>query len=176
MWHTILSELAQQDVPIEATELTLLNQAPRIFVYGGGRSGLALRGLAMRLMQLGKTAYVVGETTTPAIQAGDLLLVASASGTTTGTVNIATTAHQVGAQLWLLSTTNDSPLAKLADVVTILPGKSKDRVGSEQASIQPMGSLFEQSVWLFGDALTLAYMDFAGISEAEMRKRHANLE
>lgn len=37
----------------------------RIFVYGMGRSGLMLKAFAMRLMQLGFIAYVVGETTTP---------------------------------------------------------------------------------------------------------------
>ncbi|USS91330.1 hypothetical protein [Fructilactobacillus carniphilus] len=78
--------------------------------------------------------------------------------------------------VWLLTTTDQSPLADLAQQVTLLPGKSKDLVGEEQASVQPMGSLFEQSVWLFGDALTLAYMQFAGVSEPDMRKRHANLE
>ncbi|USS89886.1 6-phospho-3-hexuloisomerase [Fructilactobacillus cliffordii] len=176
MWQTILAELGRQDVTITNAELEQLQRAPRIFVYGGGRSGLALRGLAMRLMQLGKTAYVVGETTTPAIQTGDLLLVASASGTTTGTVNIAKAARQADADVWLLTTTDESPLADLAQQVTLLPGKSKDLVGEEQASVQPMGSLFEQSVWLFGDALTLDYMQFAGVSEADMRKRHANLE
>ncbi|USS87752.1 SIS domain-containing protein [Fructilactobacillus hinvesii] len=176
MWQTIIAELAHQDVAIEPAELEQLHQAPRIFVYGGGRSGLALRGLAMRLMQLGKMAYVVGETTTPAIQSGDLLIVASASGTTIGTVNIAKAAQQAGANVWLLTTTDVSPLADLAQQVTLLPGKSKNLVGEEQASVQPMGSLFEQSVWLFGDALTLAYMQFAGITEAEMRNRHANLE
>ncbi|USS91331.1 SIS domain-containing protein [Fructilactobacillus carniphilus] len=103
MWQTILAELGRQDVTITKAELERLQQALRIFVYGGGRSGLALRGLAMRLMQLGKTAYVVGETTTPAIQAGDLLLVASASGTTTGTVNIAKAARQADADVWLLT-------------------------------------------------------------------------
>ena len=40
----------------------------RIFVYGTGRSGLMLKALAMRLMQIGLDAYVVGETTTPSVE------------------------------------------------------------------------------------------------------------
>ncbi|AEN98802.1 hypothetical protein LSA_03500 [Fructilactobacillus sanfranciscensis TMW 1.1304] len=39
-----------------------------------------------------------------------------------------------------------------------------------------MESLFEQSVWLFGDAVTLAYMQANGITEQFMKDRHANLE
>ena len=36
----------------------------------------------MRLMQMGYISYVVGETITPALKEGDLLIVASASGET----------------------------------------------------------------------------------------------
>ena len=39
---------------------------------------------AMRLMHLGLTVHVVGETTAPAIRSNDLLLAASGSGTTAG--------------------------------------------------------------------------------------------
>src|ERR1700738_269625 len=59
-----------------------LRKANRIFVVGAGRSGLALRAAAMRLMHLGLNVFVTGETITPAIQKGDLLLAASGSGTT----------------------------------------------------------------------------------------------
>ena len=52
----------------------------RIIVCGTGRSGLMLKSFAMRLMQIGYISYVVGETITPAIKEGDLLIVASASG------------------------------------------------------------------------------------------------
>ena len=57
-----------------------LLQAPRIFVVGEGRSGLMGRAFAMRLMHLGATSYVVGETITPAIQEHDVLVAISGSG------------------------------------------------------------------------------------------------
>ncbi|MDG9688474.1 SIS domain-containing protein, partial [Streptomyces sp. DH18] len=59
-----------------------IDEHKRIFVYGTGRSGLMLKALAMRLMQIGYQSYVVGETTTPSIEKGDLLIVSSASGET----------------------------------------------------------------------------------------------
>ena len=56
-----------------------INSHDRIFVYGTGRSGLMLKAFAMRLMQIGLSSFVVGETTTPSVQKGDLLIIASAS-------------------------------------------------------------------------------------------------
>jgi 6-phospho-3-hexuloisomerase len=54
--------------------LNVLYRAERIFLAGSGRSGLAVRAFANRLTQLGKVAYMVGDVTTPSIQAGDVLL------------------------------------------------------------------------------------------------------
>ena len=51
-----------------------------IFVTGAGRSGLAAKAFAMRLMHLGLSAYVVGETISPAIYADDCIGAISGSG------------------------------------------------------------------------------------------------
>lgn len=51
----------------------------------------------MRLMHLGLTVHIVGETTTPAIGPGDVLLVASGSGTTGGIIRGADSALGAGA-------------------------------------------------------------------------------
>ena len=45
----------------------------RIFLAGAGRSLLMVKCFAMRLIQFGLTAFVVGETTTPSITADDLV-------------------------------------------------------------------------------------------------------
>ncbi len=58
----------------------LLN-AKRIYVVGAGRSGLVAKAFAMRLMHLGLSAYVVGETITPALNRGDVMVIFSGSGT-----------------------------------------------------------------------------------------------
>ena len=57
-----------------------IKKANRIYVAGAGRSLLMIRGFAMRLMHMGFVSYVVGETVTPAIAPGDLLIIASGSG------------------------------------------------------------------------------------------------
>ena len=99
---TIYAELAVTGAAISAAngdELNLaaetLHDARRIFTLGAGRSGIALNMTAMRLMHLGLTVHVVGEATAPAIETGDVLLVASGSGSTTGIVSAARTAHEV---------------------------------------------------------------------------------
>lgn len=60
----------------------LLQRSGKIFVAGAGRSGLMGRAFAMRLMHVGRSAYVVGETVTPGIEAGDVLVLGSGSGET----------------------------------------------------------------------------------------------
>jgi len=76
---------------LEKTEelLEALTQAKRVFVAGAGRSGLMVRSFAQRLMQIGIDTYVVGETTTPEIHDGDLILIGSGSGRTGGPVSYA---------------------------------------------------------------------------------------
>lgn len=46
----------------------LIKKDKRIFILGAGRSGLMAKGFAMRLMHIGYTVFVIGETITPAIQ------------------------------------------------------------------------------------------------------------
>lgn len=53
--------------------------ARRIFISGDGRSGLMGKAIAMRLMHGGYEVYVVGETITPSIGKGDVLLLVSGS-------------------------------------------------------------------------------------------------
>lgn len=169
----VVRSLADGD--IRAGILEEVESANRIFVLGAGRSGLALRMTAMRLMHLGLAAHVVGDTTTPAIGRGDLLIAASGSGTTAGIVRSATTAHRVGAHIMALSTTDSSPLADVADRLLVIPAAAKlDRSGT--ASAQYAGSLFEQAVMLVGDALFHALWQRSGASAEALWPRHANLE
>ncbi|HXH33800.1 MAG TPA: 6-phospho-3-hexuloisomerase [Plantibacter sp.] len=166
--------LAADPVPFAAA-LDRVRAAERVFVLGAGRSGLALRMTAMRLMHLGLTVHVVGETTAPAITRGDVLLVASGSGTTTGIVRAATTAVSVGAGVVAITTDGDSPLAQLATATIVIPAAQKTDHGGT-VSQQYSGSLFEQALMLFGDALFHALWQSTGVSAEELWPRHANLE
>lgn len=149
--------------------------AHRVFVHGAGRSGLALRMVAMRLMHLGLTVHVVGEATAPAVGEGDLVILASGSGTTPGIVRAGETATRAGASVATLTTDVDSPLAALSAVTVVVPAAHKtDR--SATASRQYAGSLFEQGVLLVGDALFHALWQRSGRTADELWPRHANIE
>lgn len=155
-----------------------IEQAEQIIVAGAGRSGLMARAFCLRLVHLGFRAYVAGETVTPAIGQRDLLLVASGSGITGSLMVMAEEAkQQVGAQLAHVTIDEDSPIARLADTVLIIPAPSpKVRRQLAYVSIQPMGSLFEQSLLLILDALILLIMKRKGVLPSTMFGRHANLE
>ena len=149
--------------------------AHRVFTVGTGRSGLALQMLCMRLMHLGIDAHVVGETTTPAIVEGDVLVAASGSGGTTRVVNAAKTAVKQGAQVVAITTAPDSDLAgQAADVLRVAAADKQDFEGD--ASQQYAGSLFEQAVLILGDALFHGLWQTAGDSAQELWRNHANLE
>ena len=169
---------AVDDDAVEAL-VTEIEQAQAIFVAGAGRSGLAVRAFAMRLMHMGRHVYVVSETTTPNITEADLLLVGSGSGATESLVAIATRARQrFNARVALVTIFPESPIGQLAHVVvTIAAPTSKGPAGAQTpTSIQPMGSLFEQSLLLLLDIVILRLMDRAGQDSATMFTRHANLE
>jgi 6-phospho-3-hexuloisomerase len=130
---------------------------------------------AMRLMHLGLVVHVAGEVTTPAIGPGDLLLVASGSGTTAGPVHAAEVAVKAGAQVLALTASPGSNLATLAQGVVVIPAAAKqNRRGA--ISEQYAGALFEQSTLLIMDAMFQAMWRESGASAEELWKRHANLE
>jgi 6-phospho-3-hexuloisomerase len=155
----------------------LILRAGKIFVAGAGRSGLMARAFAMRLMHMGLTAYVVGETVTPNIESGDLLIIGSGSGETAGLVSIAAKAKSIGSTLALVSVFPESSIGKQADVVIKIPAPTpKVKTGTDFTSIQPMGSLFEQSLLVVLDAIILGLMEKRGKKTDVMFNRHANLE
>ncbi|MGI4805817.1 MAG: 6-phospho-3-hexuloisomerase [Janthinobacterium lividum] len=158
-----------------AAILPFITQAERIFVIGAGRSGLSLRSAAMRLMHLGLTVFVAGETTTPAIKKGDLLIAASGSGTTSSIVTAAKKAVDAGVQVIAFSTTDQSPLAELAIKLVIVPAQQKQDHGGT-VSKQYAGSLFEQFILLMTDAIFQTLWKLDGTPAEELWKRHANLE
>lgn len=150
-------------------------RADRVFTLGAGRSGIALNMTAMRLMHLGIAVHVVGETTAPAIGPGDLLLVASGSGTTEGVVRAARTAQEVGASIVAMTTVADSTIDALATVTIVVPAAQKlDR--DSVSSAQYAGTLFEQTVVILGDALFHALWKASEQSSDDLWPRHSNLE
>ena len=155
----------------------LIVKSKKILLAGAGRSGFAVKAFAMRLMHLGFDAHVVGETVTPNLDDNDLLLIGSGSGETASLVSMAEKARKIGASLALVSIFPDSSIGRLADVAVRIPAPSPKVNGTaEWTSIQPMGTLFEQSLFIFLDILILMLMEMQAKDSAIMFQRHANIE
>lgn len=175
----VIREIADTAARISPDRLrqavSMLENADRVFVAGAGRSGLVLRMAAMRLMHLGLVVHVAGDTTTPAIRKGDLLLVASGSGSTSGIVKAAETAAKAGARIVAFTANPGSALAGLADAVVLLPAQQKTDHGSG-VSRQYSGSLFEQVLFVATEAVFQTLWDNADVPAEQLWLRHANLE
>jgi 6-phospho-3-hexuloisomerase len=151
-------------------------ESDKVFLAGAGRSGLMAKAFAMRLMHLGIEAYVVGESITPNLTENDMLIIGSGSGETKGLLSMAKKAKSLQASVALVTIFPESTIGQLADITVKLPGSPKDKSTSNYSTIQPMGSLFEQTLLLFFDAVILRLMEKKGYDSTTMFGRHANLE
>uniref|UniRef100_UPI00403FC0E2 6-phospho-3-hexuloisomerase n=1 Tax=Candidatus Enterococcus willemsii TaxID=1857215 RepID=UPI00403FC0E2 len=158
---------------IEAA-LPFFKKEKRIFITGAGRSGFQAKGFAMRLMHIGYQDYVMGETITPSIQKGDTWVAISGSGTTKGILADTETARDLGLDVIVLTSDASSPLAKLADRVIIIPGATKTGAGLK--SIQLLSTLFDQTVHITLDILTLKLAQRDETSNADALQEHVNVE
>lgn len=146
-----------------------LEESKTIFVVGIGRSGLAGRAFAMRLMHLGYTAFVFGETITPRIGKGDLLVAISGSGETGYVVAIAKKAKELGAKVIAVTSSQNSTLSRLSDLAIQL----KSKFGREFANIAPLGTIFELTSMVFFDSLIAEIMERKRLKEEDLAKRHS---
>jgi 6-phospho-3-hexuloisomerase len=157
----------------------------KIFVVGAGRSGLVAKSFALRLMHLGFSVYIMGETIIPRMRKGDVLVALSGSGRTRSVISVAEAAKSVGAIVVSITTFMDSPLAKLGDVVVLIPGRTKlakeddylvRQVIGLHEPLTPLGTLFEDLAMIFLDGVVVELMDKLGVTEEELKERHANVE
>ncbi|SFB20343.1 MULTISPECIES: 6-phospho-3-hexuloisomerase [unclassified Bacillus (in: firmicutes)] len=153
-----------------------LLKAKRIFVSGEGRSGLMAKAFAMRLMHLGANSFVVGETTTPSLETGDTVVLISGSGKTKSVVWTAEVARGLGCEVIALTTNLESPLALESGSVVHVPAATKYRRENEKASVQPLGSLFDQSIHMILDYVCLEYAQKQKLEHEAVFQKHSNLE
>ncbi len=143
--------------------------AKHVFVYGVGRSGLAARAFAMRLVQLGIDCYFIGETITPVVREGDAVLIVSNTGATTSANQVANIARRVGATVISVTGIRGSKLAHASNIVLLLQTNG----GPQQARLAPLGTLFEDACLILLDGIVAQVMERLEQTEADMRARHA---
>ncbi|MGA9086316.1 MAG: 6-phospho-3-hexuloisomerase [Methanoregula sp.] len=182
--RAIAASLSDTDVDRFIAEIL---HARRIYVMGAGRSGLVAKGFAMRLMHLGLPSYVVGETITPALQKGDLIVIFSGSGKTKTIADLAETGKDIGAHISLITSNADSRIGKIADcrVIIELQRDATDDDAAEfeirqmlgdHKSFAPLGTLFETASMIFSDAVISRLMEITKTDESALKDRHANIE
>lgn len=175
-------EISEIESKINPAQIEMFMQdimdAKKIYVCGAGRSLLMLRCFAMRLMHIGFDAYVVGDTTTPAFEEGDLLIVGSASGETSNLISIAQRAKGYGGKIAVCSIFDDSTLGKLADSFIRIPAYTDKKPENEdnKKNILPGGSMFEISMEVLFDSMIIPLGERKSIATNKYFSRHANLE
>ena len=156
--------------------IRLIKSARKVFLIGVGRVLLSLQAIAKRYNHLGIPCVVVGEITEPAITRDDVLIVGSGSGGSIFPKAIAEKAKGMGVTIIHIGSIPQNPLSGVADMFVRLPAKSKQELPGEVASSQPMTSLFEQSLLLFGDITAGMMIEQDGIELHSLWQYHANLE
>ena len=90
--------------------IQLIDQASRVFVTGAGRSGMVSQFFAMRLMHANVSVHLLGNTLTPSIKKGDLLILLSGSGETETMISLAKRAKKLGVGIIVISSKTRSSL------------------------------------------------------------------
>ena len=180
-YKTILNELQKATLSIDERDFNkfaeILVNSWHIYVTGKGRSGLAALAFANRLLHLGFSVSIIGEITSPHTSANDCLIVVSGSGETETLISVVKKAHEQNLTVVLLTMNKKSKMSQMSDLVINIPGASpKVSKEVEVQSIQPMGSLFEQTTFLLLDAFVLEMMKKLNIEEDAMYANHADIE
>lgn len=146
--------------------------AQRIFVAGFGRAGNVVRILGMNCAQMGKIVFSVGDNNTPAIKAGDLLIIGSRSGSTKTMQIICTQAKEHGATIALISSDAASPIGKMAALNVVIP-----RIAVEaELPLLTKGLTYYQAAFILGDYMEEIIMRRLGLTYEDVMANHNNLE
>ncbi|KAF0143652.1 MAG: sugar phosphate isomerase [Nitrospirae bacterium] len=165
--QSVLAEINENEIN---EMLFQMLSAKRIFFLGLGRSSLVLKCFAMRLSHMKLPVWVVGETTVPSANKGDVLVVSSASGETESTLSVTRRAHKEGVKVLLFSATRESSISQLASTMVYIPAKDFTN------NLYDHGTLFEDTVFMLCESFVLLLMEKIHITYETMLSNHANLE
>ncbi|MGO1539403.1 MAG: SIS domain-containing protein [Leucobacter sp.] len=176
---TALEEVsaALQSIPAATLDeiANLITNSGVVASYAGGREGLAMKGLTMRLFHAGVDAHSVGEMTCPAVGRGDLLVLSCGPGNISTVAALAGVARSAGAKILYFTAEPDVPPADLADVIVRIDAQTMARDTGSPA-VLPMGSSYEVALFLVADLITNRVRTLRAESPEQMRSRHTNLE
>lgn len=153
-----------------------LISARKVFAVGVGRVMIMIQAFVKRLNHLGIEAYYVGEINEPAITQDDVLIVASGSGESVVPVAIEKVATKYHPTIIYIGSNLASTAAGMSDLQLRIPCRTKLNLSDELDSVQPMSSLFEQSLLLTLDTLAFMIVEKKDLVMKDLWQEHANLE
>lgn len=148
----------------------------RIFLIGTGRVFMSVQAFCKRLAHLGFSAHCVGDITEPPLLPGNLLIVASGSGESIVPVAISKKAKELGAKVVHIGSNSEGNVKQYCDYMVRVPVKTRLNKPDEVKSEQIMTSLFEQTVLILGDILSLIIMEEKKLDANNLWRNHANIE
>lgn len=179
-FKVIMSELEQtlsqiDEAVVDHLTDSILN-ANRVVVVGVGRVMLSMKAWVKRLKHFDVDINYFGSETEGAVKSNDLVIVASSSGESLIPKMIGAKAKELNVDVYYIGCTKGSSVDKVAKHHLLLPGKTKYKHPEEFQSVQPMSTLFEQQLYLLGDCVALKIMKKKNLDEANVKRKHANLE
>ena len=145
-----------------------IDQTNNVFVAALGRSRLNIMAFATRLMQMGISAHVVGDNSTPSIHRGDLFIIGSSSGKTSSLVEFAKKAKAVNAEIVLFTEAETSPIGDLSSLVY--------RMEADESRLpDQLGWYSEYGINLCYECIVMYLMKKRGLSREKMESELANL-
>tara|TARA_A100001015_G_scaffold284043_1_gene350003 strand:- start:131 stop:730 length:600 start_codon:yes stop_codon:yes gene_type:complete len=161
--------------------------AERIFLVAIGRVNLSLQCFGKRLSHFGFKIELVGSLTEKPATKKDLLIVASGSGESLIPLHITKKAKKIGCKILHITSAKKSSIRKLANYVVELNAPTKttkfntkdslsDSASKTKSSIQPMSTLFDQALHIYGDIVSVQIIEKLNLNKINLWKNHANLE
>ena len=189
--NLIISEINDtlSAVPDKQT-MILINQiiaAEKIFLVAIGRVNLSLQCFGKRLSHLGFKIELVGSLTEKPATKNDLLIVASGSGESIVPLHITKKAQKIGCKILHITSSKKSSIRKLANYIVEFKAPTKkdiqkikqnltDSASKTNISIQPMSTLFDQALHIYGDIVSVLIIEKLRFNKDNLWKSHANLE
>ena len=147
-----------------------------IFLVGAGRSGFVAKSFAMRLMHLGFYVSVFGESITPPVCDGDIIIIISKSGKSNSITQIVEDSKMDNVKFLSVCGSEKCDLAQISESKIIIDSLPQATIPipdeEEQLELILMGTAFETCALVLLDALVVELMQNLGLREKDLADYH----
>ncbi|HUW67389.1 MAG TPA: SIS domain-containing protein [Candidatus Nanoarchaeia archaeon] len=165
----------------------LLTRRGHFIVDGVGRSGFVAKAFGMRLTHLGLNVYIKGDATTPSFIRGDVYIPVSGSGDTREILDGMKKARSNGVDIFPITVNENSKIKEYLtewgneDNIIFIPVEEGDMsIFSDQNPSkisttkmnQTRPSYSEINSYIFTNAVIASAIDFLGVEEKYMKRKH----